>query len=242
MTGEAGRMRETRALVAIWLNVAPGNREEFRRWHNCEHAAERLDGPGFRAGLRYRAMEESAPHDFLCVFEGDDLAAFESAYYLESRNSPTPWTRRCMAFIRGAERAVFSLRASVGAPHRYDAPWLYMVSPGPENEAAKEEMLAWYREEHLARLLEVEGVKRGRVYQLEAAATGGATAEAEIQETRTSRRSLLALYELEDPRVPTADAWTRAAYGTPRSEAMRPMLKNAVRESWWLDFSQWKRE
>ena len=242
MTGEAERARETRALVAIWLNVAPENREEFRKWHNCEHTTERLDGPGFRVAWRYGAMEEDARRNFLCVFEGDDLAAFESAYYLESRNNPTPWTRACMAFIRDAERAVFSLQASVGDPHRYDAPWLYAVSPNPENEAIKEEMLAWYREEHLARLHEVDGMKRGRVYQLEAAATGGATAEAEIQDTKTSRRSLLALYELEDPRIPTTDAWAEAARGTPRSAAMTPKLENAVRESWWLDFAKRKRE
>ena len=242
MTGEAERAKETRALVAIWLNVAPENREEFRKWHNCEHTTERLDGPGFRAARRYGAMEEDARRNFLCVFEGDDLAAFESAYYLESRNNPTPWTRACMAFIRDAERAVFSLQASVGEPHRYDAPWLYAVSPNPENEAIKEEMLAWYREEHLARLHEVDGMKRGRVYQLEAAATGGATAEAEIQDTKTSRRSLLALYELEDPRIPATDAWAEAARGTPRSAAMKPKLENAVRESWWLDFAKRKRE
>ena len=102
-------------------------------------------------------------------------------------------------------------------------------------------MLAWYREEHLDRLYEVEGMTRGRVYQLETAATGGATAEAEIQETRTSARRIIALYDMEDPTIPTTDAWEEAAYGTPRSAAMRPNLKNAVRETWWLDFVKWKR-
>ena len=103
-------------------------------------------------------------------------------------------------------------------------------------------MIAWYREEHLERLYAVEGMTRGRVYQLEAGATGGATAEAEIQETKTGARRIIAIYGHGGPRHPAvSDAWEEAAYGTPRSAAMRPNLKNAVRETWWLDFVKWKR-
>ena len=234
-------MDPTQALVAIWLNVAAEHMQEFRKWHNCEHSTDRMDGPGFRAGYRYNAVDESANHNVLCTFEGDTLAAFTSDYYKESRDNPSPWTRQCMAFIKNAERAVYSLRTSVGAPHRYDSPWLYMVSPNPDTEEMKEEMIAWYHEEHLERLYEVEGMTRGRVYQLETAATGGATAEAEIQETKTGARRIIAIYDMEDPAIPLSDAWEEAAYGTPRSAAMRPNLKNAVRETWWLDFVKWKR-
>ena len=39
-------------------------------------------------------------------------------------------------------------------------PYVYMVSPNPDTEEMKEEMLAWYREEHLERLYEVEGMTR----------------------------------------------------------------------------------
>lgn len=234
-------MNPTQALVAIWLNVAPENTEEFRKWHNCEHSTDRMDGPGFRVGYRYNAVDENANHNFLITFEGDTLAAFTSDYYKESRDNPSPWTRKCMAFIKNAERAVYSLQATVGAPHRFDAPWLYMVSPNPDSEEMKEEMLAWYREEHLERLYAVEGMTRGRVYQLETTATGGATAEAEIQETKTGARRIIAIYDMEDPTIPLSNAWEEAAYGTPRSAAMRSNLKNAVRETWWLDFVKWKR-
>ena len=68
--GENG-MDPTQALVAIWLNVAPENCEEFRKWHNCEHSTDRMDGPGFRAGYRYNAIDpENANHNVLCTFEG----------------------------------------------------------------------------------------------------------------------------------------------------------------------------
>ena len=235
-------METTRALVAIRINVAPERREEFRRWHNCEHSTDRLDGPGFRVAYRYNAADAAARHNILCTFEGDDLAAFESAYYLASRNNPSPWTRKCMAFIQDAERAVFRLRESVGEAHRYDAPYIYMVSPIPRGgEEEKEEILAWYREEHLARLHAVGGMTRGRVFQFDAGATGGGTTEASIQDTKTRARPILALYDLEDPRIPASEAWAEAAYGTPRSAAMKPRLRDAVRESWWLDFSKWKR-
>ena len=235
-------MNPTQALVAIWLNVAAENKEEFRKWHNCEHSTDRMDGPGFRVGYRYNAVDAGAHHNVLCTFEGDTLSAFESDYYRESRDNPSPWTQECMAFIRNAERAAYSLQASIGEPHRYDSVLsLHGEAPTPRTREMKEEMLAWYREEHLERLYEVEGMTRGRVYQLETAATGGATAEADIQETKRSARSIIALYDMEDPAIPATDAWEEAAYGTPRSAAIRPNLKNAVRETWWLDFAKWKR-
>ena len=114
-------MNPTQALVAIWLNVASENTEEFRKWHNCEHSTDRMDGPGFRVGYRYNAVDENAHHNILCTFEGDTLEAFTSDYYRESRDNPSPWTRQCMAFINNAERAVYSLQATIGEPHRYDA-------------------------------------------------------------------------------------------------------------------------
>ena len=114
-------MNPTQALVAIWLNVASENHEEFRKWHNCEHSTDRMDGPGFRVGYRYNAVDAGAHHNILCTFEGDSLAAFESDYYRESRDNPTPWTQECMAFIKNAERAVYSLEVSIGeaAPLRF---------------------------------------------------------------------------------------------------------------------------
>ena len=53
-------MDPTQALVAIWISVAAEHMQEFRKWHNCEHSTDRMDGPGFRAGYRYNAVDESA--------------------------------------------------------------------------------------------------------------------------------------------------------------------------------------
>ena len=90
-----------------------------------------MDGPGFRVGYRFNAVDPGANHNILCTFEDDTLAAFTSDYYRESMDNPSPWTQKCMAFINNAERAVYNLQATIGEPHRYDAPYLYMVSPNP---------------------------------------------------------------------------------------------------------------
>ena len=67
-------------------------------------------------------------------------------------------------------------------------------------------MFACYREEHLERLYDVEGMTRGRVYQPETGATGGATAEAEMQGTRTGARRIIALYDMEGPAIQLSQA------------------------------------
>ena len=43
------------------------------------------------------------------------------------------------------------------------------------------------------------------MYQLETSATGGAATKAEIQETHTSARRIIALYDMKDPGIPLSD-------------------------------------
>ena len=157
---------EHRALVAIWINVPEARREDFRKWHNCEHSTDRVKGPGFQVLHRYNAIDYAEHHDILNIFEGDEAAAFDSEYYLNSLNNPTPWTQETMAFIKDAERAVYRLEASCGGEPDYDAPFAYIVRLNSTGEpGADEELTAWYKEEHLPRLCEVGGVLRGRLFR-----------------------------------------------------------------------------
>ncbi len=234
---------EAQALVAIWINVPRDRREAFRKWHNCEHSTDRLLGPGFRALHRYQAEDDTEHHDVLNIFEGDDLDAFGSDYYLNSLNNPTPWTRESMSFIRDAERAVYELLASSGAAPDFDAPYAYAVRLNSTGEpGADEELIAWYREEHLPRLCGVEGVLRARLYRKFDRLSEVKTAESKIQGTRSDERAYMSYIEMSTLAPLGTEAWTEAAFGTPRSAAMRDKLRDLKRERWWLDFAKWAPE
>ena len=234
---------EHKALATIRINVPRERREEFRKWHNCEHSTDRMMGPGFQVLHRYNAVDDSEHHDILNIFEGDSLDAFASEYYMNSLNNPSPWTQETMKFIEDAERAVYLLQASSGAEPAFDAPYAYTVQLNSTGEpGADEELIDWYQQELLPRLCGVGGVLRGRLFKKVDDLSGLETAEQKIQGTRTGERAFLAYLELDTFDNFYGDAWTEAARGTPWSAAMRPKLIDIKREHWWLDFTKWTPE
>ena len=100
---------EAGAITAIWSNVPEEHDEAIRKWHNIEHSTERLEGPGYIVLRRYNREGGEGSHGRLTYFEGVDVETFNSPYYHQSRNNPTPWTRKSMGFIRDARRGVYGL-------------------------------------------------------------------------------------------------------------------------------------
>lgn len=226
---------EAGAITILWSNVPPEHGLAIRKWHNLEHTTERLEGPGYIALHRYNHEGGNGKHGRLNIFEGRDLATFDSPYYLKSRNNPTPWTRKSMPLIKDGERSVCTLVASLSGPPRIEAPYLYSVRFGVDG-VSEEDLLAWFREEHLPRLCALDGVMRGRVFKRDPALSGLETEETRIHEMKTIGWGYIALYELLTPELPGSDAWKEAAAGTERSAAMLKKLTDAVREIWWFDF------
>ncbi|MCP5157642.1 MAG: hypothetical protein H6983_25940 [Ectothiorhodospiraceae bacterium] len=225
-----------RGLLAIWANVDPDYQLEFVRWHNCEHVPERVAIPGFQVGRRYRAC--GPERQYLMFYETDDPQVMASAPYLQSQNNPTPWTRRSIAHFRDTLRTIYTLVASEGAAPRFDAPYLLLVRSNPPQQADGEQaVIDWYREEHLPRLVAVDGVHRGRLYRADDAVSGIVTAERKVHGASSGSQAFLAMYELADPDIPTRADWVEAARGTERSAAMVAALRDAERERYWLDFT-----
>jgi hypothetical protein len=76
---------------------------------------------------------------------------------------------------------------------------------------AEEEFNRWYDEEHLPRLAAVPGVLAARRYR-----------------TWSGPRTYLAIYHVEDPRIPGSEAWLAAAE-TPWTHAMRARVSDRRR-------------
>ncbi|MBI2132156.1 MAG: hypothetical protein HYT99_04980, partial [Candidatus Tectomicrobia bacterium] len=202
---------------------------------------DRLEGPGYACLHRYMGAGGDGRHNCLNVFEGESLEAFDSPYYLRSRNNPTPWTRQCMAFLKDTERSVCRLAASMGERPRYDAPFLYTVHVDPpEGPGGEAEAIAWYREEHFGRLFAVGGLLRARLFVRDERLSNEKTVETAIQDMKPAARRLLALYEMAALDPVGGPAWAEASAGTPRSADMVRRLRRPVRERWWLDFAKWK--
>ncbi len=235
---------EAGAITAIWSNVPGAHEEAIRKWHNVEHSTERLEGPGYIVCRRYNREGGEGSHGRLTYFEGVDLATFNSPYYHQSRTNPTPWTRKSMGLIRNARRGVSGLAASCGERPRVEPPFVYTIRFDPAGgaggaegvEKAEEEIVDWYREEHLPRLAALDGVLRARLFRLADEISDHKTEETKMQGGQEGQPAFLAFYEMSTLDPVGGEAWKEAASGTPRSAGMLKKLAGPVRESWWLDF------
>ncbi len=229
---------EPRGLLAFWANIDADYQLEYLKWHNCEHMAERVSIPGFHLGHRYQAGGEEP--DFFMVYETDTAAVMESEAYLQCQNNPTPWTRESIGHFRDSLRVIYSLVASEGGLPATDAPYVLLVRCNPPDEpGATDEVIRWYREEHLSRLNSVKGVLRARLYRTDTKISNIATAERKVHGAATGDQEFLAVYEMLSPSITDSDAWKEASQGTSWSKQMMGALCDVSRQHYWLDFSMW---
>src|SRR2546425_7105892 len=66
-------------LLMVWTDVPADKEEEFNRWYNEEHLAERLSVPGFLSAARYEAVKGGPKH--LACYELESVAVLESGAY-----------------------------------------------------------------------------------------------------------------------------------------------------------------
>jgi len=101
-----------KGVIAIWQDLVPEFKDEYREWHNRQHVPERLSIPGFRRGRRFVAIEGGP--EFYTLYEADKPEDVSGKAYLERLNAPTEWTRRIMPAFRNMARSVCRVVYSEG--------------------------------------------------------------------------------------------------------------------------------
>jgi len=193
------------ALLAVWMEPTPENEDDFNRWYDEEHLADRMAMPGFLRVRRYVCLRGEPK--YIALYELEDFGALSSEPYMKARQNPTPWTRRVTGSLKATVRREFEAISGLGESPPDGAPYVLMVGieTAPEHEA---ELNRWYEEEHLAALKSVPGVLSARRYR-----------------AREGSPKYLAIYEYERPDIRDSDAWHKAA-DTPWTQRMRPLFTN----------------
>src|SRR5215831_9424304 len=96
-------------LLMVWADVPADREEDFNRWYNEEHLAERLAVPGFLSAARYQAVK-NGPKRLAC-YELESAAVLDTPAYKRVLANPTPWTRRCSPEVIGTVfiRSVYTM-------------------------------------------------------------------------------------------------------------------------------------
>jgi len=205
--------RKGTGLLMVWAAVPADKEDEFNRWYNEEHLAERLAVPGFLSGARYEAVKGGPKH--LACYELDDVAVLESPAYTRVQRHPTEWTRRCSpeviatTYIRNVYTMIHPKTLTAEAARSNMAPALQIgrMDVPPEVD---DEFNAWYNTIYVPNYETVPGVIRGRRYR---AVTGTPT--------------YLTLYEFEHPRVSESAAWLAQRDASPVTQRIRPHMRHA---------------
>jgi hypothetical protein len=102
-----------KGVIAIWQDLVPEFKDEYREWHNRQHIPERLGIPGFRRARRFIAAEGGP--EFYTLYEADRVEDMSGKAYLDRLNAPTQWTQKIMPAFRNMARSVCCVTYSVGA-------------------------------------------------------------------------------------------------------------------------------
>ena len=200
------------ALMMVWAEVPTDKEEEFNRWYNEEHLAERLSVPGILSAARYEAVSSGPKH--LAVYELDSPAVMESPEYLNVREHPTEWSKRMSpnvvgtTYIRNVYEMIHpqSLTPEIAQSDMAEALQIGRMDIPPETEAEWHE---WYNTVYIPNYEKVPGCIRGRRYR---AVLG--------------EPAYLTMYEFEHERVSQGADWSVQQNIDPRNARMRSEMQH----------------
>lgn len=184
-------MGSATGLMAFYAEYDDADTESFRRWHNCEHMAERVSIPGFLRGVRWRSID--LPRRFLMIYETDDAAVLASEAYQSALNSPTPWTRQALTWFRNPARAIYTLRKDVGSPGWRPAPYEATARFNLAADTAEDVCATWLQKAHDA------GAVRARLYEVDEAISGMMTSERKIYGGGPGQQQYLVMMDFMEP-------------------------------------------
>jgi hypothetical protein len=212
----------SKGLMAFWADIEPSYVDEYRRWHNEEHMAERLSIPGFRTGQRYRAI--SGARMFLMYYETTSPQVLESEAYKRALNTPTEWTKKNLLHFRNPLRNLYR-EVSVRGVEPSSASKVVLTARFdlPAGESA-------VTPSNIAEKVATDGSYRTRCFELEAAATAAPTAERSIYGAQNESQRYLVIVE-KNAASPTDDP-ERLCHEIEQAGAV-----NALVELFNLDFS-----
>jgi hypothetical protein len=180
-----------KGLLAVWTDIPTALEEDFNRWYNEEHLAERAGIPGFLNARRYRSLQGTPT--YIALYDTVDARVLQSDAYLKVSNNPTPWTQRIRPHFQNFLRNQYELIVTLGVILDKASPYVLLVrlDIDPEHDA---EFNDWYNTDHLPALTSVPGVYGARRYR-----------------TTAGSPTYLAVYDLANADVPKSEAWRQAA-------------------------------
>jgi hypothetical protein len=227
------KKEESRGLLAVFTDVDKDYWDEFQKWHNCEHIAERVSIPGFLTGHRYRGIGKAS--EFMFLYETSDAKVLGSEPYLKRLNNPTPWTQASLVHLKNSTRTAHTLLAWVGKKLSLTAPFILACKFGCQ-PADEQEMIRWYKEEYLPKAGALPGVNQARFYQSSTEISNIPTEERKMHGSYAAKEQFLALYAVSSLNFVNSKAWQEFS-ATAQNKKLAKKIESLKEEMYWLHFT-----
>ncbi len=145
------------AVLLAFSTPPAGDEAAFTTWYQG-HAAARLTVPGVLNARRYKATQDDGPR-FMAYYDLESPSALQTPEY---KNIVTDADREMMPRLPLLDRRVLKLVMGTEA-WTDDPPYVLTVALEPVDA---DDLVAWYREEHIPMLLQVPGWRRSRLFEL----------------------------------------------------------------------------
>jgi hypothetical protein len=175
------------ALLAIWHDVDPGVAAAYDAWYDEEHFPERLSCPGFINGQRFKAIDAMTRPQYLAFYEVTSLDVLTSPAYRGRLENPTERTREVIAGFRNTIRGACRVRFDMGT-----GSGLYCATLALDGAKAGGRLT-----QMAEAIAKRTGVRRLRIVEGDAAATGPVTAEQRLRGQLDRPVPLTAIVEMD---------------------------------------------
>ena len=200
-------------LLMVWADVPADVEDEFNRWYNEEHLAERLSIPGVLSAARYEAVSSGPKH--LACYELESADVVYTPEYLRWLENPTEWSRRmspgvvATTYIRNVYEMIHPAQLKPEIAGAGMAPALQIGRMDIPQEV-EDDWNHWYSTVYVPNYEKVPGCTRGRRYR----ATVGDP-------------KYLTVYEFEHEDVSKTREWSVQQNIDPRNAEMRTAMKHS---------------
>jgi hypothetical protein len=122
-----------RGMLVTSMDIDPADEQEFNRWYDREHIAERVGIEGFVEARRYIAHEAGVK--YLSTYSTESFEVLDSPAYRQALGNQTEWSRKIIAKFQNMGRVIGRISASRGQG-RGAALGIVRLRPSPNGKEA----------------------------------------------------------------------------------------------------------
>lgn len=194
-------------LLAVYSEPGQVPLRRFHDWYEQEHIPLRLQFPEFENAHRFKAADGLRP-GWLATYDVE-LAFLGTERYTALRTHRTPHEQSIVENLGTLDRRIYSLDYETGL---LEGEPQYQVIVGLTSQV-EDDLLDWYRTEHIPLLLQIPGWRRIRQFRL----------------VEGAGERILTIHDIDDPAVCETGLWRKATSTRWREQVMSEVTSRSRR-------------